>query len=210
MWQCFLCNVIEVHQPIDMLALGTWSGDVPKSSGEIGRCDTVQPLFAYTLLYSTPYQSVVWRAINLPKPNPTRWLKPWQHLFDGTMKQAFLLPSLILIISYTLLVGAFSPFPSLSQSRVFITYLAEGPGEFSDMVARRIIVTGDVHGGYYRSCVKNEVRILPLWFASWVKWSHFVLSNFFHQASRFRKLVGTMTPPDDSQEAEIYVEVSAK
>ena len=54
MWQCFLCNVIEVHQPIDMLALGTWSGAVPKSSGEIGRCDTVQPLFAYTLLYSTP------------------------------------------------------------------------------------------------------------------------------------------------------------
>lgn len=27
------------------------------------------------------------------------------------------------------------------------------------------------------------------------------------QAGRFRKLVGTMSPPDDSAEAEIYVEV---
>lgn len=37
----------------------------------------------------------------------------------------------------------------------------------------------------------------------------FVHANaFFFQASRFRKLVGTMTPPDDSKEAEIYVEVS--
>ena len=29
---------------------------------------------------------------------------------------------------------------------------------------------------------------------------------FLLQASRFRRLVGTMTPPDDSDEAEIYVE----
>mmetsp|Transcript_7835 Transcript_7835/g.12262 ORF Transcript_7835/g.12262 Transcript_7835/m.12262 type:complete len:171 (-) Transcript_7835:250-762(-) len=54
----------------------------------------------------------------------------------------------------------------------------------SDLVARKIIVTGAVQGGYYRSCVLNE-------------------------AGRFRKLVGTMSPPDDSDEAEIYVEVSA-
>jgi hypothetical protein len=27
----------------------------------------------------------------------------------------------------------------------------------NDMIARRIIVTGDVQGGYYRSCVLNEV-----------------------------------------------------
>lgn len=31
---------------------------------------------------------------------------------------------------------------------------------------------------------------------------------FLHfQASRFRSLVGTMTPPDDTDTAEIYVEV---
>ena len=28
----------------------------------------------------------------------------------------------------------------------------------SDMVAKRIILVGDVDGGYYRSCVLNEVR----------------------------------------------------
>lgn len=27
------------------------------------------------------------------------------------------------------------------------------------------------------------------------------------QAGRFRRLIGTMSPPDDSDEAEIYVEV---
>ena len=31
----------------------------------------------------------------------------------------------------------------------------------NEVVARRIIVTGDVQGGYYRSCVQNEVgRVL--------------------------------------------------
>ena len=30
----------------------------------------------------------------------------------------------------------------------------------NEIVARRIVVTGDVDGGYYRSCVKNEVRYI--------------------------------------------------
>ncbi|KAL7463165.1 hypothetical protein ACHAXS_003544 [Conticribra weissflogii] len=55
----------------------------------------------------------------------------------------------------------------------------------AEVIARRIIVTGDVQGGYYRACVKNE-------------------------ASRFRKLLGTMSPPDDSKRAEIYVEGKRK
>mmetsp|Transcript_9949 Transcript_9949/g.24824 ORF Transcript_9949/g.24824 Transcript_9949/m.24824 type:complete len:151 (-) Transcript_9949:263-715(-) len=55
----------------------------------------------------------------------------------------------------------------------------------NDIIARRIIVTGDVQGGYYRSCVRNE-------------------------AGRFRRLSGTMTPPDDSGTAEIYVEGKRK
>lgn len=55
-----------------------------------------------------------------------------------------------------------------------------------EIIATRIIVTGDVNGGYYRSCVKNE-------------------------AGRFRKLIGTMSPPDsESQRAEIYVEGKRK
>jgi len=55
----------------------------------------------------------------------------------------------------------------------------------SDLIARKIIVSGDVQGGYYRSCVANE-------------------------AGRFRRLFGTMSPPDDSDEAEIYVEGKSK
>lgn len=30
----------------------------------------------------------------------------------------------------------------------------------SDIVARKIVVCGDVDGGYYRSCVKNEVSVV--------------------------------------------------
>eukprot|EP00571_Detonula_confervacea_P007943 CAMPEP_0172314560 /NCGR_PEP_ID=MMETSP1058-20130122/22835_1 /TAXON_ID=83371 /ORGANISM="Detonula confervacea, Strain CCMP 353" /LENGTH=104 /DNA_ID=CAMNT_0013028455 /DNA_START=82 /DNA_END=393 /DNA_ORIENTATION=+ len=44
----------------------------------------------------------------------------------------------------------------------------------SEIIARRIIVTGSVDGGYYRTCVKNE-------------------------ASRFRRVFGTMSPPDDNK-----------
>lgn len=55
----------------------------------------------------------------------------------------------------------------------------------NDIIARRIVVNGDVQGGYYRSCVRNE-------------------------AGRFRRLSGTMTPPDDSGTAEIYVEGKRK
>lgn len=35
----------------------------------------------------------------------------------------------------------------------------------NEVIARRIIVLGDVDGGYYRSCVKNEVStyVLTVW-----------------------------------------------
>ncbi|KAL3760038.1 hypothetical protein ACHAWU_006586 [Discostella pseudostelligera] len=55
----------------------------------------------------------------------------------------------------------------------------------NELIARRIIVVGDVDGGYYRSCVKNE-------------------------ASRFRKLIGTMSPPAGEKRAEIYVELNVR
>ena len=44
-----------------------------------------------------------------------------------------------------------------SQRRV-VLLLAEGNPEDSEIVGKRITVTGDVQGGYYRSCVANEVR----------------------------------------------------
>ena len=55
-----------------------------------------------------------------------------------------------------------------------------------ELVAKRLVVTGDVQGGYVRSCILNE-------------------------AGRFRRLVGTMTDPDvTSDRAEIYVEGKRK
>ena len=74
----------------------------------------------------------------------------------------------------------------------------------SEIIARRIIVIGDVQGGYYRSCVLNEVGF-PLLVVPNVKGAHTLITS---QASRFRRLVGTMSPPDSTKEAEIYVEVS--
>mmetsp|Transcript_11277 Transcript_11277/g.15800 ORF Transcript_11277/g.15800 Transcript_11277/m.15800 type:complete len:144 (+) Transcript_11277:116-547(+) len=64
-------------------------------------------------------------------------------------------------------------------------YSSSDAADPNEVVGRRIIVTGDVQGGYYRACVNNE-------------------------AGKFRRLIGTMTPPDDTNEAEIYVEGKRK
>ena len=95
-----------------------------------------------------------------------------------------------------------------SQSTT-LQFLAPENAE-DDIVAKRIVVKGDVQGGYYRSCVLNEVSTETLK-GSEVK-ARRRLANFLAldntiQAGRFRRLVGTMTPPDDSNKAEIYVEV---
>ena len=60
--------------------------------------------------------------------------------------------------------GTYSSDPGCSPT--FVTALhAEGgddsaaaAADENDVIARRIVVTGDVDGGYYRSCIKNEVR----------------------------------------------------
>ena len=62
--------------------------------------------------------------------------------------------------------------------------MADAEGDANELIGRRITVTGDVNGGYVRTCIINE-------------------------ASKFRGLIGTMSPPDDdSDTAEIYIEVS--
>ena len=76
-----------------------------------------------------------------------------------------------------------SAFHSTSSYSTTSLYATSDGADQAELIARRIVVVGDVNGGYYRSCVKNE-------------------------GSRFRNLVGTMTPPDDNDRAEIYVEVS--
>lgn len=47
-----------------------------------------------------------------------------------------------------------------SQQQLLTLSAASGPNsaDADEVIARRIVVTGDVQGGYYRSCVRNEVR----------------------------------------------------
>jgi hypothetical protein len=64
------------------------------------------------------------------------------------------------LIASNHVVTAFAPTSFLSTAVYGATtrlYVA-ADAEESDLVARRIVVTGDVQGGYYRSCVLNEVR----------------------------------------------------
>jgi len=115
-----------------------------------------------------------------------------QQLSSSSIVPFLLFVVLCCCSSWSVQVHAFvSPrYPSSSlssqqQQQVFDFRVSaeSGTGETDpkEIIARRIIVEGDVEGGYYRSCVRNE-------------------------ASRFRSLSGTMTPPDDSRRAEIYVE----
>lgn len=55
----------------------------------------------------------------------------------------------------------------------------------NEIISAKISLEGDVDGGYYRACVLNE-------------------------AGKFRRLVGTMTPPEGNRKAEIYVEGKKK
>jgi len=104
---------------------------------------------------------------------------------------SFLLFAVLLCSSSWLVqVQAFvSPIYPSSQHHAFDFRVAAesetGDNDPNEIVARRISLEGDVAGGYYRSCVRNE-------------------------AGRFRRLCGTMTPPDDSRQAEIYVEGKRK
>jgi acylphosphatase len=108
------------------------------------------------------------------------------------MKSYLFILSLLLVL--TMSVIGYAPLEAgailraerlVTASRRFMTQANGSEGEDQDIIARRIVVTGDVQGGYYRSCVLNE-------------------------AGRFRRLVGTMTPPDDTDTAEIYVEGKRK
>mmetsp|Transcript_12206 Transcript_12206/g.14715 ORF Transcript_12206/g.14715 Transcript_12206/m.14715 type:complete len:147 (-) Transcript_12206:212-652(-) len=72
-----------------------------------------------------------------------------------------------------------------AQTNLYSSSDGAAAADPNEVVGRRIIVTGDVQGGYYRACVNNE-------------------------AGKFRRLIGTMTPPDDTNEAEIYVEGKRK
>ena len=71
--------------------------------------------------------------------------------------------SLILALTFSF-VGAFAPSLASTNRLAFHPKLAATKGSSADeseVIARRIIVTGDVQRGYYRSCVLNEVGCNP-------------------------------------------------
>eukprot|EP00986_Skeletonema_menzelii_P014835 scaffold10375_cov123-Skeletonema_menzelii.AAC.7 len=103
---------------------------------------------------------------------------------------AAVFPLLLLLLSIASSAYGFTAAPNNGVSMMMTTTTrhaasssSSAGGDPNEIIARKIIVCGDVDGGYYRSCVKNE-------------------------GGRFRKLIGTMTPPDDSKRAEILIEVS--
>lgn len=89
-------------------------------------------------------------------------------------------------------IYCFAPSTSLSSSTVLqngpriLQLHATGSSENPDeVIGKTIVVKGDVNGGYVRTCIKNE-------------------------ASKFRRLIGTMSPPAEDNTATIYVEGKRK
>ncbi|GKY91278.1 hypothetical protein MPSEU_000100300 [Mayamaea pseudoterrestris] len=93
-------------------------------------------------------------------------------------------PAILAVVSLLLAVShAFVPLvvSRNRQCRMHLEAEATTSKEKDEIIAVRVYVEGDVQGGYYRCCVVNE-------------------------ASKFRKLNGMMTNPDETDKAEIYVE----
>lgn len=95
------------------------------------------------------------------------------------------------IVGYPLRVDSFSTgssTPATFRPRTSVVSFMAGGSDVdpNEIIARRITVRGDVNGGYVRSSIVNE-------------------------ASRFRRLIGTMSPPEnESDTAEVYVEGKRK
>ena len=49
--------------------------------------------------------------------------------------------------------------PTRQQTTQHVLRATDGGEDPNEIIARRIIVKGDVQGGYYRSCVNNEVSL---------------------------------------------------
>mmetsp|Transcript_26082 Transcript_26082/g.38596 ORF Transcript_26082/g.38596 Transcript_26082/m.38596 type:complete len:150 (+) Transcript_26082:95-544(+) len=103
------------------------------------------------------------------------------------MKSSFAIQNVMLLVGLLVSssVNAFAPV-SPSTSR-FTTSIYATPSDLDpqEIIGTTISVKGDVNGGYLRSCIKNE-------------------------ASQFRRLIGTMSPPGDDNTATIYVEGKRK
>ena len=61
--------------------------------------------------------------------------------------------SLFFVLALVATVQGFMPFQSTERVRTNLAAEVDN----NEIVGRRILVKGDVNGGYYRSCVLNEV-----------------------------------------------------
>lgn len=132
-------------------------------------------------------------------------------VFSGNTR-ILLLPLLSLFLFLSLLMNKAQSFNmpgelSLPSSRFVMRYpntqLEGGPtskggdtkndNSMNEVIARRLIVSGNVNGGYIRTCIMNEVRnplSSPPSSSTWIYWSgdhHFLYSSityyfvcFFH------------------------------
>lgn len=91
-------------------------------------------------------------------------------------------PSTKNLISRSTTTGLFADNKSSSSDATSSSAVSDPNNE---IISAKISLEGDVDGGYYRACVLNE-------------------------AGKFRRLVGTMTPPEGNRKAEIYVEGKKK
>ena len=71
-------------------------------------------------------------------------------------------PLLLILLSIASLARGFTAAPihrHQTNGAVLNRHAAAsaGGGDADEIIARKIVVCGDVDGGYYRSCVKNEV-----------------------------------------------------
>lgn len=106
------------------------------------------------------------------------------------MRSTSIIHSVAILASFSITgVQAFAPSLALSspcraETTIFAT--DDAPTDPQEVIGKTIKVVGDVNGGYVRTCIKNE-------------------------ASNFRRLIGTMSPPaSGSDEATIYVEGKRK
>lgn len=81
----------------------------------------------------------------------------WSPIFFPKMSRSLLTLLFVLVGVFT--VHGFVPV-SPTRTCGIPLYSATSEANPNEIVARRIIVTGNVQGGYYRSCVLNEVRSL--------------------------------------------------
>jgi hypothetical protein len=93
------------------------------------------------------------------------------------MKQIYVLVSLVLVAA----VEGFAPLQSMPRAPRTILGATETDADPNDIIGRRIQVKGDVNGGYYRSCVSNEVSTRSWFYDTSIRWHTYkTLKSWLH------------------------------